>query len=123
MTHEQEVQCGRIIHTCAAAAAAGNMVPVPALGVTADIATMTLMAMSLASVFGADIPKYVAKSMAIAAIKRQLLKQPIKSISKEFLKVVPWVGQAVAASISVAMLESAGWAMAREMDREYAYHQ
>ena len=45
MTPEQRDRCSTIIHTHAAAAAAGNAIPVPGLGFAADTITMTTMAM------------------------------------------------------------------------------
>ncbi|MCR5662026.1 MAG: hypothetical protein K6G50_07855 [bacterium] len=115
MTPEQKSKCEKIIHGHAAAAAAGNLIPVPGTGVAADIVTMTTMAMALSSVFGDKIPENVAKNLAIAAIKDTALKQPIKVLSKELSKFIPFLGQVVAPSISVAMLESAGWVLANEL--------
>lgn len=116
MTPEQERQCKTIIHGHAVAAAAGNAVPVPGLGVATDMVTMTTMAMALSAVFSdSAIPENVAKNMAIAAIKSTMLKQPIKTLAKEMSKIVPFLGQIVAPSISVAMLESAGWVLANEL--------
>lgn len=115
MTIEQKNRCHKIIHSHAAVAAAGNALPVPGLGLAVDITTMTTMAMSLSAVFGGNIPENVAKNMAIAALKKTLLKQPIKTITKELAKLIPFGGQVVASSVSVAMLESAGWVMASEL--------
>jgi len=44
-----------------------------------------------------------------------MLKQPIKTLSKELSKFIPFLGQIVAPSISVVMLESAGWVLAEEL--------
>lgn len=116
MTPEQESKCKAIIHGHAVAAAAGNAAPVPGLGVAVDVVTMTTMAMALSAVFSDNaIPKNVAKNMAIAAIKSTMLKQPIKTMAKEMSKIIPFLGQIVAPSISVAMLESAGWVLANEL--------
>lgn len=115
MTDVFSSRCHRIIHTHAVVAAVGNAVPVPGMGFAADTITMTTMAMSLAAVFGADIPKSVAKNLAITAMKRQVLKQPLKMVAKELSKLVPGLGQVVAPTMSAAMLEAAGWAMANEM--------
>lgn len=119
MTNEQKSKCATIIHSHAVAAAAGNAVPVPGLGFATDIVTMTTMAMMLSAVFGGNLPENVAKSMAVAAIKRTMLKQPIKTMTKELSKLIPGLGQIVAPSISVAMLESAGWMLANEMNAKY----
>ena len=115
MTTEERNTCANIIHTHAAAAAAGNLIPVPGAGFAADTITMTTMAMALAAVFGRDIPESVAKAMAIAALKKTALKQPIKVVAKELSKLIPILGQLVAPAVSVAMLEAAGWCMAEEM--------
>jgi len=119
MTESQKSKCSKIIHGHAVAAAAGNAVPVPGLGIATDIVTMTTMAMALAAVFGGSIPESVAKGMAITAIKRTMLKQPIKTIAKELSKIIPGLGQIVAPSVSVAMLEAAGWTLAGDMDLRF----
>ncbi|MCR5834257.1 MAG: hypothetical protein K6G55_06395 [Selenomonadaceae bacterium] len=116
MTDEEMSKCRKIIHGHAAAAAAGNLVPIPGVGLAADTVTMTTMAMALASVFGGSITESVAKNMATNAIIAAIKKQPAKIIAKEISKVVPFVGQLVAPSISVAMLESAGWLLAEDLD-------
>lgn len=118
MTDEEKRKCQKIIHGHAAAAAAGNLVPVPGVGLATDTVTMTTMAMALASVFGGSITEAVAKTMAINAIVATIKKQPVKVIAKEISKVVPIVGQLVAPSVSVAMLESAGWLLADELVEE-----
>ena len=118
MTDEEKGKCRAIIHGHAVAAAAGNLVPVPGVGLATDTVTMTTMAMALASVFGGSITESVAKTMAINAIVATIKKQPVKIIAKEISKVVPIVGQLVAPSISVAMLESAGWILANELAEE-----
>lgn len=119
MTLEQKNACQTIIHSHAAVAAVGNVIPVPGLGFAADLTTMTTMAMALSSVFGGDIEKNVAKNIAIASLKRQVMKHPIKVVTKEVAKFVPWAGSALSASVSVVMLESAGWAMAKELEYKF----
>ena len=115
MTDDEMSKCKKIIHGHAAAAAAGNLVPIPGVGLAADTVTMTTMAMALAAVFGGSITEAVAKNMAINAIVATMKKQPVRLIAKEISKVVPLVGQLVAPSISVAMLESAGWLLAEDL--------
>lgn len=115
MTNEEHNTCRNIIHSHAALAAAGNLIPVPGAGFAADTVTMTTMAMALSAVFGASIEKHVAEAMAISAIKKTMLKQPIKTIAKELSKFIPILGQFVAPSVSVAMLEAAGWCLAEDM--------
>lgn len=117
MSPEQEKQCHAIIHTHAVAAGAGNAVPVPGLGVATDIGTMVTMAMALSAVFGDSIESNVAKNIAVATLKRTVLKQPLKTIAKEASKLIPGLGQAVAPVVSVGMLEAAGWVMAKELER------
>jgi uncharacterized protein (DUF697 family) len=114
MTEQQTSLCHKIIHTAAASAAVANLIPVPGTGVAADMLAMSLMAMSLASVFGGNLSEQVAKGMAFAAIKNTMLKQPIKVLSKELSKLVPFLGAAVSATISVGLIEAAGWALANE---------
>ena len=115
MTTTERNTCASIIHAHAITAGAANAVPIPGLGVAADTVTLTSMAMQLAAVFGASIPESVGKAMAIQAIKKTLLKQPIKTAVKEISKFIPLLGQLVAPAISVAMLEAAGWCLAEDM--------
>ena len=115
MTDEQESKCHKIIHTAAVSAGAGNLIPIPGTGIAADIVAMSMMAMSLASVFGGSLTEEVAKGMAVTALKQTMLKQPIKVLTKELSKFVPFLGQAVASAISVGMIEAAGWALANDM--------
>ena len=116
MTDDQEKKCHAIIHSHAVAAAAGNAVPVPGLGIAADMVTMT---MSLCAVFGGSLTEEAAKALAIATIKNTMLKQPIKTLTKELSKFIPFLGQVVAPSISVVMLEAAGWTLAKELEAKF----
>lgn len=115
MTEDQKTKCHAIIHGHAIAAAASNAVPVPGLGVAADLITMTTMTMGLCSVFGGNVTESAAKTMAIAALKSTMLRQPIRVATKELSKLIPGLGQIVAPSISVAMIEAAGWTLAEEL--------
>ena len=90
---------------------------VPGLGIATDLVTMTSMTMSLCAVFGGNLSEEAAKAVAYAAIKNTMLKQPIKTLTKELSKFVPFLGQIVAPSISVVMLEAAGWSIAKDMAR------
>lgn len=120
MTEEQESKCNYIIHSHAVAAAAGNAVPVPGVGIAADMVTMTSMTMALCAVFGGNMTHEAAKTLAITALKNTMLKQPIKTLTKELSKLVPGLGQIVSPSISVVMLESAGWVLAKELEQEFS---
>ena len=123
MTAQERSTCANIIHTHAALAAAGNLLPIPGTGFAADTVTMTTMAMALASVFGASIERRVAEAMAISALKKTMLKQPIKMIAKELSKLIPGLGQIVAPAVSAAMLEAAGWSLAEDMAAQRHYQQ
>ena len=120
MTEDQMNMCHGIIHGHAVACGAGNAIPVPGLGVAADLVAMTTMTMSLAGVFGGSVTESVAEGIAIAAIKRTTLKQPMKMMAKELSKLVPGLGQIVAPAISIAMIEAAGWSVAHQFERESA---
>lgn len=120
MTEEQEKKCHMIIHSVAVAAAAGNAIPVPGLGIAADMVAMTSMTMSLSAVFGGNLTEEAAKGLAIATIKNVMLKQPIKTLTKELSKFIPFLGQVVAPSISIVMLEAAGWTLAKELDAKFS---
>lgn len=118
MTEDQKKQCHAIIHTAAVAAGGGNALPAPGLGIAVDVVAMTTMTMGLAAVFGGDLKEEMAKSVAIAALKNTMLKQPIKTITKEVSKLVPFLGQVVAPTISVAMIEAAGWTIAKDLAKK-----
>ena len=92
MTASERTACASIIHTSAATAEVANAAPIPGLGAAVDTLAMTTMAMRLAAVFGVSIPESVAKAMAIQAIKKTILKQPIKTVAKELSKLVPFLG-------------------------------
>lgn len=115
MTPEQKSKCHKIIHAAAAGAGAGNLIPVPGTGVASDVVAMMMMSMSLAAVFGGNLTEEVAKGMAVTALKNTMLKQPIKVLTKELSKLIPFVGQVVGPAISVGMIEAAGWALANDM--------
>lgn len=117
MTAEQNTRCHAIIHTAAAAAGAGNLIPVPGTGVAADMVAMTLMIASLAAVFGGNLSEEAARGLAFAAIKNTMLKQPIKVLAKELSKLLPFLGQIVAPTISVTLIEAAGWSIAEDLAR------
>ena len=119
MKEAQKKKCHAIIHSHAVAAAAGNAVPVPGLGIAADMVTMATMAMSLCAVFGGNISQEAAKTLAIAAMKNTMLKQPIRILTKELSKFVPGLGQIVAPSIAVVMIEAAVWILAEELEAKF----
>ena len=119
MTEDQKKKCHAIIHGHAVAAAAGNAVPIPGLGVAADMVTMATMTMSLCTVFGGNISQEAAKTLSIAAMKNTMLRQPIKTLTRELSKLVPGLGQVVAPSIAVVMIEAAGWVLANELEEKF----
>lgn len=116
MTEQERNKCHIIIHSASAASGAGNVVPLPGLGAAADMTAMTMMAVSLASVFGRDLTAAVARGAAYAALKKVILKQPMKYLAKECVKLIPFLGQAISATVSVALTEAAGWQLAEEFD-------
>ena len=120
MTDEQRTQCHAIIHTAAVAAGGGNAVPVPLLGLAADTAALAGMAMGLASVFGQSLPEAVAKAAAIDALKKTMLKQPVKVIAKELSKIIPFFGSVFAATVSAGLVEAAGWSLVSDFERAAA---
>lgn len=115
MSPQQQSKCQAIIHSAAATAGAGNLIPVPGAGVAVDLVVMTAMCAGLASVFGGNISEQVARGMAVTALKNTMLKQPVKTLTKELSKLVPYLGLLVAPSLSVALVEAAGWSIAQEL--------
>jgi len=115
MNEDQKKKCHLIIHSHAAACTAGNLVPLPGSGVLADLAAMVSMTMLLAAVFGESINKEMVQTMAIAALKQTIQKSTFKYAAKEGLKIIPMVGSAIAGALSLSMLESAGWILAKQL--------
>ncbi len=68
-----------------------------------------------AAVFGGNLTENTAKGLAVAALKRTVLKHPIKVISKELSKLIPGLGQIFAPAVSVALMEATGWALVKEL--------
>ena len=118
MNEERRRQCRTIIHTAAAGAAAGNAIPLPGLGLAADMAALTGMTMKLASVFGGSLAEEAAKGLAVTTLKQAVLRQPIKLLAKELSKALPIIGSLVAPAIAVTIVEATGWAIANELDRK-----
>ena len=119
MTPKHQSLCRRIIHSAAVTAGAGNLVPIPGFGIAVDLVTMTGMTIALANVFGGSIPKAVAEGLSIAALKETALKQPVKTITKELSRFIHLIGLFIAPTISISMIEAAGWNIARQMDRDF----
>ena len=118
MTEEQKTRCHAIIHSAAVAAGGGNVVPIPGVGLAADTAALVGMAVGLAGVFGQSLPESAAKAMAVDTLKKTLLKQPVKVIAKELSKFIPFLGSVFSATVSVGLVEAAGWSLANDFDRE-----
>ncbi len=119
MTEKERKKCHAIIHGHAVAAATGNAVPIPGLGVAADMVTMTTMTMALCAVFGGNISREAAKTLSIATMKNTMLKQPIRTLTRELSKLVPGLGQVVAPSIAIVMIEAAGWVLASDLEAQF----
>ncbi|WP_406545374.1 hypothetical protein [Succinimonas sp.] len=96
MNSAQKSACHKIIHSAAAAAAAGNLVPVPGTGFAVDMGVMVAMVMSLARVFkldsraGAAESKKRAKKMKKVkdSIQKQLPENWKKHVAKESAKII-----------------------------------
>ena len=117
MTDEQRIQCHSIIHSATAAAGGGSVVPIPGVGLAADTAALVGMALGLATVFGHDLPASAAKVMTVYTLKKTLIKQPVKVIAKELSKILPLFGSIFGATVSVGLVEAAGWSLASDFDR------
>lgn len=113
-------KCRTIIHSYSALAGTGNLIPLPGVGVLADIGSLTMMARDLATVLGNEDCKNAeaAKAFTIGIAKRVFLKYPIKIIGRELARFIPFAGQIVAGGISVAMTEAVGWAMVKSFTQE-----
>jgi len=115
----EQKKCHHIIHTSAIAAAGGNLIPVPGLGIATDVLAMTAMTMSLAAVFGANLSQEAAKGLTVLTLKKTILKQPMKVVAKELSKLIPGAGQLVAPAMTVALIEATGWAIAKDLEKKF----
>jgi uncharacterized protein (DUF697 family) len=123
MNSQQKSECHVIIHTAAAASASSTLIPVPLTGFAVDAVVMVAMVMNLARVFHLDstVDEDLAKGLAIAALKKQLLKHPVKYLTREFSKTLPMAGTAISGGLSLMLTEAAGWKIAEQFSREIAY--
>ncbi len=121
MTPEQKDKCHLIIHTAAVASAAGNLAPVPGTGLAADVVTATAMVAGLCLVFDGELTEQVARGLAVAALKDEMLKEPIKTLTKELSKLVPLLGQIVAPTLSIILIEAVGWKIAADLSQGASY--
>ena len=122
MNSQQKSECHVIIHTAAAASASSALIPVPFTGFAVDAAVMVAMVMNLARVFHLDstVNEDLAKGLAIAALKKQLLKHPVKYLTREFSKTLPMAGTAISGGLSLMLTEAAGWKIAEQFSRDAA---
>ena len=60
------------------------------------------------AVFGQELSGAAARGAAYAALKRLIIKQPAKYAVKECGKIIPFLGSAIVAVVSVGMAEAAG---------------
>lgn len=94
MTEHQSKKCRSIIH--AVAAAIGNLIPIPGLGIASDLFFMRLMTTKLCVIFENDSTGMHTKIESIITFKSIMLKQPIKITTKELSKLIPGLGPIVA---------------------------
>ena len=108
MNSQQKSACHKIIHAAAAASASSTLIPVPLTGFAVDAAVMVAMVMNLARVFHLDttVNEDLAKGLAIAALKKQLLKHPVKYLTREFSKTLPMAGTAISGGLSLMLTEA-----------------
>lgn len=134
MSSSQKNKCHMIIHAAAASAAAGSAVPVPGMGIAADLGALTGMVIGLANVFDCSLKEMAALlgkkvgSETASKVAAQGVKEVAKRLAKEFLKeeggkaavseftkYVPLVGQVVSAGLAAKAIENIGWKLASEL--------
>ena len=112
MTENQRAKCHAIIHAHAAVATAANAgVPIPGVGIVADLVSFTSMTVQLALVFDQNITNEAAKGIAVAALKKYLLKTPLAAAAK----FIPFAN----AVASAAIMEGTGWVIAKQLEKKY----
>ena len=145
MTISEKVKCHFLIHSFAIACGAGNAVPTPGVGIAVDIAGMASMCMGLAAIFSGDAEDSIKKGLLLTAIKRYLTKEALKELAKngskkatkelakwmaltvlkregakvaakEASKTIPVLGTVLSSTMSVCMIEAAGWKIAKDME-------
>lgn len=112
----------KIVHLYAATAAAASAVPIPGVGIAADISTVIAMNLQVANCFNIDVESDDPRVMTTVGpllsglqsyMSREgviLLLKPMagRSFLKESSKFIPIFGSAVAAATSAGMVEFLG---------------
>lgn len=116
MTKSEKSKCHKIIHTAAAAASgvAGGMAQLPCADNAALVPIEVGMIIALGKVFGISMTESAARSTILttgATIAG-------RTISQILLGWIPGIGNAVNAATAAGVVETLGWAVADDFDKE-----
>jgi uncharacterized protein (DUF697 family) len=116
MTAEQKLKCHCIIHANAIAGAgvAGTLAQAPFTDIPILVALEITMAIELGAVFGAEIDKATAKGLVAAQVATLGGLAAFKILSP-----IPFLGNALNATIATTMIETVGWALAADFAKKY----
>ena len=112
MTPSQKSACHRIIHTSSVSGAgvAAGMAQIPLADIPVLQGIEITMVINLGGVFGIDVGESTAKSLIVMALGTIAGR----GISQALIGWVPGIGNAINAATAAALIESLGWAIAKD---------
>lgn len=112
MTSKQRKQCHGIIHSAALSGAgvAAGMAQLPGADAPVLIGIEVTMTISIGAVFGISLTESSAKSLVLASIG----SYAGRGITQALVGWIPGFGNAINASTAFALIESLGWAIAKD---------
>lgn len=116
MTSKQKKECHAIIHTASTAAAGvgAGLAQVPCSDNAVIVPIQLTMVISLGKVFGISL----TESAALSALTTAAASTIGRTVSQVLVGWIPGVGNAINASTAAAVTEAAGWAVAKDFDRQ-----
>lgn len=124
---EKRQNAKTIIHKSALAAASGNIIPIPGVGFAADIGAIISMNQRVKGLYalgdvskrglGATTLHNVLRYGSEGFVKQQLAKFAVRMGVGEVAKFIPLLGQFVAATISVTIIEYVGEQMIEDFEK------
>ena len=104
MNSDQLKKCHAIIHKASAAAATSGAIPIPVADALPISAAQVIMAVGLGKVFDQKITEASAKGLIGAAASTL--------VGRSLVKVIPFVGWVISASVAAGVTEATGWTIA-----------
>lgn len=116
MTDEEKDKCHKIIHSASfsGAAVGAGMAQIPGADVPVLMGIEVTMCIALGSVFGINLEESAAKSMVAATLGTVAGR----GISQALLGWIPIYGNIVNATTAVGVIETLGWALAKDFSND-----